>query len=445
MKKTLLYTPTSITTCVFLVLLRLAIGWHLFIEGAAKLETFSVGTTGTSKPFSSRGYLLQSQGPLAPVFRKMAGDPDDLLIKLIDSNNGAVPAALQAQWQDYVQRYIDHYQLDQDQQTKANALLNQHLATLADWLQNGSKEVGKDYSFASITVSLSTPERIAEYRSKLKELHDKVNGWNLRFEKDVTKARVAALKADVARLRTELQKDLDDRQTKLEQDLDKLLKTPQLIKEFQLLAGILQAKVASKGYSKEHQGIAVLVEAGRSGNTSGVPDPFWVSLEKNPIDFITALARNGEFRKTILQVGKSLVSPPLRVEDTQMLDIADHIVAWGLTIVGLGLLLGCFTRLSCVSGALLLLLFYLALPPLPGLPDNPMAEGKYLFVNKNLIEALALLTLATTASGRWFGFDGLLSLLVPFKYLWPKPLLVQVVEPEQRPQAQPSQESTPKE
>ena len=27
-----------------------------------------------------------------------------------------------------------------------------------------------------------------------------------------------------------------------------------------------------------------------------------------------------------------------------------------------------------------------------------MAEGKYLFVNKNLIEALALLTLATTAS-----------------------------------------------
>src|SRR5687767_10463121 len=79
MRKPFLYSPTSPLTRLFLVLLRLAIGWHLFIEGVTKLESFMVGPTATSKPFSSRGYLQQSQGPLGPFFRNMAGDPDKLL------------------------------------------------------------------------------------------------------------------------------------------------------------------------------------------------------------------------------------------------------------------------------------------------------------------------------------------------------------------------------
>jgi hypothetical protein len=47
------------------------------------------------------------------------------------------------------------------------------------------------------------------------------------------------------------------------------------------------------------------------------------------------------------------------------------------------------------------------MPPWPGLPDNPRAEGHYLYINKNLIEMLALLALATTRSGRWAGLDAL--------------------------------------
>ena len=39
---------------------------------------------------------------------------------------------------------------------------------------------------------------------------------------------------------------------------------------------------------------------------------------------------------------------------------------------------------------------------------TPPQEGNYLFVNKNLIEMLALLVLATTRSGRWFGLDALI-------------------------------------
>ena len=52
-------------------------------------------------------------------------------------------------------------------------------------------------------------------------------------------------------------------------------------------------------------------------------------------------------------------------------------------------------------------------PPSPGCRRRPEAEGHYLFVNKNLIEMLALLVLATTHSGRWLGLDGLLQYLNP--------------------------------
>lgn len=431
MKKTLLYTPTSKATYVFLVLLRLAIGWHLFIEGAGKLDSFSTGPTGTGKPFSSRGYLLQSQGPLGPYFRQMACDPDLLLLDLLDTKNHGVPEALQAQWHDYVKRYSRHYQLDQAQQTKADDLLKQHLARLEEWFQKGSKEASREYSFATILPTLSNTERIREYQSKLKELRDKIDGWNLRFEKDVTKARVAALKGDVARLRTDLQKDLDDLQGKLGQDLDKLLTKDQENIDFDQYVLRLMRASRSQDYSQDRQAVTELIQAVRDAKQSKMADEHWQSLNQYPEGFFYEMKSKPELQKVLYQICKRNMAPALRLEDTRMLDLADRTVAWGLTLAGLGLLLGCFTRFSCLAGAILLLLFYLALPPLPGLPDNPMAEGKYLFVNKNLIEALALLTLATTASGRWFGFDGLLSLFIPFKYLWPKPQLVQVVEPDQ--------------
>jgi uncharacterized membrane protein YphA (DoxX/SURF4 family) len=94
----------------------------------------------------------------------------------------------------------------------------------------------------------------------------------------------------------------------------------------------------------------------------------------------------------------------------------DRLVSYGLLAVGIGLLLGIFTRLSCVGGAVFLLMFYLAMPSLPGVPENLKAEGHYLFINKNIIEMLALLALATTASGCWLGLDGLLRFLNPFTY-----------------------------
>ena len=52
--------------------------------------------------------------------------------------------------------------------------------------------------------------------------------------------------------------------------------------------------------------------------------------------------------------------------------------------------------------------FYLAMPPLPGVPAIPGPEHSFI-VNKNLIEVFALLAIAALPSGIWFGLDRLLS------------------------------------
>ena len=51
--------------------------------------------------------------------------------------------------------------------------------------------------------------------------------------------------------------------------------------------------------------------------------------------------------------------------------------------------------------------FYLAWPPWPGVPEAPGPDHA-LVVNKNLIEVAALFALAALPTGRWFGVDGLL-------------------------------------
>jgi hypothetical protein len=68
-------------------------------------------------------------------------------------------------------------------------------------------------------------------------------------------------------------------------------------------------------------------------------------------------------------------------------------------------MLGCATRLAAVAGMGLLALYYLAHPPLFA-PAAGVAEGSYLIVNKNVVEMLALLVVATFSRGR-LGLDPL--------------------------------------
>lgn len=88
-----------------------------------------------------------------------------------------------------------------------------------------------------------------------------------------------------------------------------------------------------------------------------------------------------------------------------VLNVVDFLNTWGLIVIGLGLILGLFTRIASVSGALLLFIYYLNNPPLIGLEYTVPSEGSYLVVSKTLIEAFALVVLTVFPTGNVFGLD----------------------------------------
>jgi thiosulfate dehydrogenase [quinone] large subunit len=90
---------------------------------------------------------------------------------------------------------------------------------------------------------------------------------------------------------------------------------------------------------------------------------------------------------------------------------ADLITMWGLTLVGLFLILGLFTRLASLAGIGFILLFYLCNPPFLGYFYSIPTEGSYLIVNKNLVELSALVVILVTGSGRFAGLDRILHVL----------------------------------
>jgi thiosulfate dehydrogenase (quinone) large subunit len=91
--------------------------------------------------------------------------------------------------------------------------------------------------------------------------------------------------------------------------------------------------------------------------------------------------------------------------EPEVLAVVNQMNMWGLTLIGLGLVVGCFTRVASASGILLIMLFYLCNPPFVGYYYSIPAEGSYLVVNKNLVEAAALLVVLVTGSGRAAGLD----------------------------------------
>ena len=83
----------------------------------------------------------------------------------------------------------------------------------------------------------------------------------------------------------------------------------------------------------------------------------------------------------------------------------DVLIAIALTLVGLSLMLGLLTQAGCAGALVLLTTFYLSSIPTGTL--DLRAEGTYLIVNKNLIEACAVVVLLTFRTGSIAGLDRL--------------------------------------
>lgn len=95
-------------------------------------------------------------------------------------------------------------------------------------------------------------------------------------------------------------------------------------------------------------------------------------------------------------------------ENPAMLSVVNFINVWGLTLVGLSLILGLFTRAGYIGAVLFLLMFYLSHPPLLHAAYILPTEGSYLWIDKNLIMLAAVVVLMLFPTSGIIGFDSLL-------------------------------------
>lgn len=97
------------------------------------------------------------------------------------------------------------------------------------------------------------------------------------------------------------------------------------------------------------------------------------------------------------------------ISNDAVLQVVDFMNIWGLIAIGLGLILGLFTRVAAISGAILVLLYYFNNAPIIGIEYSIPAEGSNLIVSKTLIEAVALCVLAVFPTGTIWAMDVLVS------------------------------------
>jgi thiosulfate dehydrogenase [quinone] large subunit len=91
--------------------------------------------------------------------------------------------------------------------------------------------------------------------------------------------------------------------------------------------------------------------------------------------------------------------------NSNVLQVVDFLNAWGLTLIGLSLLLGIFCRAGAFAGMLLLLFYYLSHPAFPGIEYLFPTDGSYFIINKTLVELFALFVIFAFPSAHIIGLE----------------------------------------
>lgn len=396
----------SALAVALVVLLRIAIGWQLFYEGIWKINTLS-----TPSPWTSAGYLKNSQGPLRSVFRAMAGDPDDLDWLNYES--------VMARWNNWHARFVSHYHLDDKQKSRLNSIINGNELYVSNELASVPASVifkklrvrvgpGAEGVISPMTFNAEKRRLEVDGRSRLKASEKKkildMAPWDGQGEMpadlkafykavDEVAARAARLSYK-EKLRATLLGDPNLVGSQRNQQPGELKKYKAMLAEYER-----QRAIACQDFQYNH--LAKLwsdIQTQRSALVGPVK-----ALDAELKDAAEKIVRIDQMQKY------GGLGEPWTV-----LRISDTLTILGLTCLGAMLMAGLFTRFSAIMAAIMLLMFYLPMPPLPGLPPAPGPEHS-LIVNKTLIEVVALVAIAALPTGYWFGLDKLLAKLRPRK------------------------------
>jgi uncharacterized membrane protein YphA (DoxX/SURF4 family) len=367
----------------FLLALRLAIGWHFLFEGLHKLHSYYMGPAETNRVFSSEVYFKVSPGPLGPYMRKQFTDTDAVFAARLKPTE-IISAA-------------DFAQMPADMQA----------AACPDPIAKQLEDIfTKDLEAALKKIDEEDKKHQADANSDAVKAY-----WKDRDDKarEELNAKFEAMKADAAVRTLEAKRKyalwvygVEGRDCKIKgiSGTDASLTAPQRLAHLDFLR-----KRVRDADEKLKSGM---------GNGFGIEQKRAAEFRTDVVAAETELLRDidafvAELEKEML-AGKT---PEPVVKETSRGQMMDRFTMWFIAIVGACLMGGLFTRIACLAGTGFLVLTYLTHPPFPWFPLPPTTEGNPVFINKNVIEALALLAIATFPTGRWLGLDALLGRICP--------------------------------
>ncbi len=383
----------SFIAIVLLVILRLAIGWQLLYEGLWKLDTLD-----TPRPWTAAGYLKNAEGPMRDTFRGMAGDPDEL-----DWLNYDVVAA---RWDNWAKRFEDNYGLSKKQSERLGKLLNGAHGSLDGRPVYASNPLEKlPETIENLNKDSRVSDSIVWYDPDRKMLY--VDGK--RHMTDAEKDRLLALVNDGEDDDSKaFRKAVEEVFARQKRGIGYKEKLAGAVKGNPDLVGNEQWQRV--GEKQEYTGQLARYEQQRA---VAATDFQWdhlnydwgkmQSLRGRITAPVKALEQEFQDAATKLLTLEQMQQKPQRRAASMLLFI-DWSTMIGLTVLGALLIFGLFTRCAAFGAACLLFSFYLAMPPLPGVPELPGPEHSFI-INKNLIEVIALLAIAALPTGRWFGVD----------------------------------------
>jgi uncharacterized membrane protein YphA (DoxX/SURF4 family) len=417
----------------FLLALRLAIGWHFLFEGMHKIHSHLVGPVGTSKPFTSAPYFEVAEGPLGDTMRKMyLPDPEENLYALVrvDGNPQTVGELLGDDFKptlraDMAKRgdaqnlarlavppvdpKVDFapYAVDEIWTMRLNGPGGQFL---------GAYPLGDTLTAMEAVLIKKMPPRARE-RFDAMSPAVKAKAEEVKRELDSRKLPTEGITAALGKYDAAAEKSLTNTRRNYARWAAGLDATP--AKKKYINGDILQTVPARlAAYEHRKQEYAAL-EANRS-----------VDIGRSTLfaDLAAAKAEVTSVRKGLIADADGMLddakgdlvklaglsakeAPPEPVVASKIATL-DTMTMWTITIVGACLIVGLGTRIAAVVGCGFLVMTYLAHPPFPWYAYPPGTEGNPVFVNKNAIEAVALLMIASVPSGSWLGFDGLIARIV---------------------------------
>jgi len=394
---------------LLIVLLRLSIGWQFVYEGLWKLESMS-----TTTPWTASGFLSNAQGPFRDQFRSMTGDPDEL--QWLDYD------LMSKKWDRWASRFKTHYKLSDSQIQRLDGLIDG-----PEKRTSNRFELPPGISFAKTTFEYDEKTQILSFPS-----------WE------------PPTPTDFARISKQIPIDpteMSDQEKTFHEELERLRILANRLSYRQQLAGRLKGDPGVTGV------VFIVEEEGAQGKFEMRPrvenedhvvkvgdKQMYLDMLADYNKKLTTADQDFEFDhleslwKKIQTQKASLVGPvkslesdlkeearqlltyeqiargPVPAERTKIAEV-NQLTVWALLILGGCLMTGFATRLAAIAGAGMLISFYLVWPPWPNVPETPGPEHS-LYVNKNSIEAVALLAIAMLPTGRWFGVDALLGALL---------------------------------